>query len=81
MLAYTCTEGDEGVIGVGVSNDPVPTCETGGAWVDIYAAGNAVAEIDPALATQSLMAGFVLYGTGMALVWVVRLIVWTVKTA
>lgn len=81
MLAYTCTLGDEDVIAVGLGRDPVPTCATGGAWVDIYAPGTAVSELDPALAAAAFGSGFVLLATGMVIVVAGRMVVDVIRRA
>ncbi|MCK5770835.1 hypothetical protein [Algiphilus sp.] len=80
MLAYTCTEGDEGTTTVNLGRT-VPTCSSGGAWVDIYAPGTAAAELDPTVAAAAFGAGFVLIATGMVIVTAGRMIVDAIRRA
>lgn len=77
MLAFTCTAGDEGLDMTGT----VPTCASGGAWVDIYAPGTAAAELDPTVAAAAFGAGFVLIATGMVIVTAGRMIVDAIRRA
>lgn len=48
-ILFTCTEGDTGTArpndGLG-RTDPVPTCESGGAWIEVQVAAGELTPVD-----------------------------------
>lgn len=89
-LVYTCEPGNAGTetanSGLAGQTDPVPTCSDGGAWVEsnqLYQDAFAfqVSQLDPAILAAAFGAGLVTLGTGLLIVWAMRLILSAVRSA
>lgn len=82
MLVYTCTQGDEGTMDP-VGSPPVPTCESGGAWVQVEAYSPEefdIASLEVSRLQDAFAAGFLVVATGLLIVLSIKIIIRSVRT-